>query len=169
MVERPIDSAMGVDANGTQLRTALKRYIARRVPASDVDDLLQDVFCNLIKARTKSPIDNIRAYVFKIASNLVSARGRTTQWHDQFDEDIHRIEDHAIFPADQILISQEELQAVMDNIMTLPTRTRDVFILHRFEDMTYGDIARHLDISTSAVEKHMIKALRILSQAAEAR
>ena len=54
----------------------------------------------------------------------------------------------------------------LEDIMALPERTRDVFLLHRFEEMTYSDISQHFGISLSAVEKHMIKALRLLSRAA---
>ena len=39
-----------------------------------------------------------------------------------------------------------------------------MFSLSRFEDMSYAEIAQHLDISVKAVEKHMGKALRIMRQ-----
>ena len=42
----------------------------------------------------------------------------------------------------------------------LPERTRVVFLLHRFEELKYAEIARRLEISVSSVEKHMMEAMR---------
>jgi RNA polymerase sigma-70 factor (ECF subfamily) len=47
-------------------------------------------------------------------------------------------------------------------IRALPPRTRDAFLLHRFEDQTYGQIAKRLGVSVSMVEKHIAEALRQL-------
>ena len=57
----------------------------------------------------------------------------------------------------------------MQDILALPERTRDVFMLHRFEQMSYPEIARAFGISVSAVEKHIIKALRRLTEASNGR
>jgi RNA polymerase sigma-70 factor (ECF subfamily) len=39
-----------------------------------------------------------------------------------------------------------------------------VFLLHRFEGLSYSEIARRLGVSRSAVEKHMMHALQMLSE-----
>ena len=44
----------------------------------------------------------------------------------------------------------------------MPERTRDIFVLHRFENISYGEIAMRMNISVSAVEKHIMKALKLL-------
>jgi RNA polymerase sigma-70 factor (ECF subfamily) len=59
-------------------------------------------------------------------------------------------------------LDREALQVVVSAIEGLPTRTRDVFVLHRFEEMTCSGIAEQLGMSISAVEKHIMKALRAL-------
>ena len=169
MAERPVDDIAKMAPEAVRLRMALRRYVARKVPAGDVDDLLQDVFLNLAKSQPQTSIGNLTAYVFRIASNLVLARGRKPSWQSCPDDAALDVPDDTAFPPDRILASQEELRAVMQDIMGLPQRTRDVFLLHRFEDMTYAEIAEHFDISLSAVEKHMIKALRLLSRAASTR
>ena len=166
MAERPVDNIAKMAPEAVRLRMALRRYVARKVPAGDVDDLLQDVFLNLAKSQPQTSIENITAYVFRIAANLVLARGRRPQWRYVPEDVLTDMPDGGAFRPDRILESQEELRAVMQDIMALPERTRDVFLLHRFEEMTYSDISQHFGISLSAVEKHMIKALRLLSRAA---
>ncbi len=44
----------------------------------------------------------------------------------------------------------------------LPPRTRDAFLLNRFEGQTYSQIAKRLGVSVSMVEKHIAEALRQL-------
>jgi RNA polymerase sigma factor (sigma-70 family) len=63
---------------------------------------------------------------------------------------------------ERVLLDREALETVVDAIAALPPRTREVFVLHRFEEMTCNGIAEQLGISVSAVEKHIMKALREL-------
>lgn len=55
---------------------------------------------------------------------------------------------------------REQIRIVMDH---LPARSREVFILSRFKGMKNKEIADMLKISTTAVEKHIAKALRSFS------
>lgn len=169
MAEKPVENIAKIAPEAIKLRAALRRYVARKVPAGDVDDVLQDVFLNLAKSQSQTSIGNMTAYVFRIASNLVLARGRKPQWLYASEDILAEMPDHEALRPDRVVESQEELRTVMQDIMALPERTRDVFLLHRFEEMTYFEIAQHFDISLSAVEKHMIKALRLLSSAARTR
>jgi RNA polymerase sigma-70 factor (ECF subfamily) len=59
-------------------------------------------------------------------------------------------------------LDREALDVIVAAISDLPTRTRDVFVLHRFEEMTCNTIAAEFGMSVSAVEKHIMKALRFL-------
>ena len=54
---------------------------------------------------------------------------------------------------------------VADAIKNLPPRTKAVFTLIRFDEMTYQEASEALDISNKAVEKEMMKALRLLREA----
>jgi RNA polymerase sigma-70 factor (ECF subfamily) len=59
-------------------------------------------------------------------------------------------------------LDREALERVVEAIAGLPPRTREVFVLHRFEEITGARIAEQLGISESAVEKHIMKALKAL-------
>ena len=56
---------------------------------------------------------------------------------------------------------QEQVNIVID---TLPTRCREVFIMSRFDKKKNREIAEALSISTTAVEKHIAKALTTFSK-----
>jgi RNA polymerase sigma-70 factor, ECF subfamily len=56
-----------------------------------------------------------------------------------------------------------DLQRAIDQaILSLPARTRAVFVLVRMEEMSYDQASASLNISNKAVEKEMMKALRLL-------
>lgn len=52
-------------------------------------------------------------------------------------------------------------------IACLPKRTRDVFLMHRFDDLGYDRIAHRLGISEKAVEREMVRALCAIRKARE--
>jgi RNA polymerase sigma-70 factor, ECF subfamily len=59
--------------------------------------------------------------------------------------------------------SSDELSLHIDKaVNNLPIRTKAVFTLIRFEEMSYKEVADSLDISLKAVEKEMMKALKLL-------
>lgn len=41
----------------------------------------------------------------------------------------------------------------------LEPRTREIFLAHRIDELTYGEIARRTGLSVEAVERHMAKAI----------
>lgn len=52
-------------------------------------------------------------------------------------------------------------------IARLPKRTRDVFLMHRFDDLRYDRIAHRLGITEKAVEREIARTLRAIRKARE--
>lgn len=65
---------------------------------------------------------------------------------------------------DQPHLHRELLEQVHHAIEILPVRTRAVFVLVRNEDMSHKEVALYMNISTKAVEKEMMKALKLLRE-----
>lgn len=59
----------------------------------------------------------------------------------------------------------QRLKRVLGTIESMPSRRREVFLMHRVDEMTYPQIAKRIGISVKAVEKHMHLAMRQLSDA----
>lgn len=58
----------------------------------------------------------------------------------------------------------DELQHSIDRALdTLPQRTADIFRMSRYESLKNREIAQQLGISTTAVEKHISKALKTIA------
>jgi RNA polymerase sigma factor (sigma-70 family) len=156
-----------LDTLARRYRAALTRFFERRAPAlrGEAEDLTQEVFERLAKRETGEEIGNVESYLFRTASNVLIDRTRRRKTHRaddhvQYEDELHAVED---FAPDRVLIGREEVERVIRAIEDLPERTRIAFALHRFEELKYAEIAFRLGVSISAVEKHIIKALRHIS------
>jgi RNA polymerase sigma factor (sigma-70 family) len=148
-----------------QYGPGLRRFFRRRVGAAETEDMVQDVFLAM-SARQGAPVDNVEGYLFRIASNLV-ARRQGREAHRPAIEAM--LEAPEGFSPERILMSKQEAAQVLAAIRDLPPRTREAFIFHRFEEMTYPEIARRLGISVSAVKQLIARAIRQVSEDRRAR
>ncbi len=154
------------------VRSWLTRYFRRRVQnVAEIEDMVQDVFTRMVARDSTEPVEHLGGYVLKTATSVLTdwIRRRSSHaasQHVAFEPDLHGEED--IGP-DRILGGKEELQVATLVLLQLPERTRTVFVLRRLEGWKFQDIAAHLGISVSAVEKHMVKAVAQLSTGMEKR
>jgi RNA polymerase sigma factor (sigma-70 family) len=143
---------------------ALRRYFRRRAASTEVDDLTQEVFLNMHSRRSQVRIDNLQGYLFSVAAHVLS-RHRTRRafegisWLTANDR---RLDGPQAPSAEDEIASRERLQRLITTLEELPPRARSAFLLHRFEDMSYEAIARQMNISISAIEKHIMSALKVL-------
>jgi len=145
-----------------RFRPALHRYFQRRrVPEKDIDDAVQEVFVRLSRRDGLASIAKMEGYLFETAASVAidqvrRARTRHRDAHETYDDRLHALED---FSPDALLEGQESVALLVNALLELPERTRNVFVLSRLEHMRHADIARQLGISVSAVEKHALKAM----------
>ena len=65
---------------------------------------------------------------------------------------------------DEVITARARLERVKEGLAKLTPRTREVFLMHRIEEMKYREIAQALGISQSAVEKHIARAALFLAE-----
>jgi RNA polymerase sigma factor (sigma-70 family) len=154
------------------VRSWLTRYFRRRVQDfAEIEDMIQDVFTRVVSRDSPEPIEHLGGYISKIASSVLADRARHRLSHGaghhvEFDSELHGEDE--IDPS-RVVGGQEDLHAATAALLSLPERTRTVFVLRRLEGQKYGDIAKHLGISVSAVEKHMVRAIERLTLEMERR
>ena len=154
------------------IRRWLTGYFRRRLRNDDeVEDLVQDVFARIVARDSEAPVEHLGGYVARTAASVLADRARRrssrhAESHVEFDADWHA--DEEIDP-ERVLSGKEDLHAATAVLLSLPARTRAVFVLRRLEGYRHGEIAHHLGISVSAVEKHMVRAIRHLSTEMEKR
>ena len=57
-------------------RRQLLAFIARRAPADEAEDILQEVFLRFVQADAASPIEQVAAWLFRTARNRIIDRLR---------------------------------------------------------------------------------------------
>jgi RNA polymerase sigma factor (sigma-70 family) len=148
------------------VRSWLTRYFRRRIQDyAEIEDMVQDVFTRMVARQGPEPVEHLGGYVMKTASSVLADRARRSASHGAglhvaLDTDLHGEDE--IDPS-RIIGSRQDLQAATAALLELPERTRNVFILRRLEGWAFREIAHHLGISVSAVEKHMVRAIEHLS------
>ncbi|WP_343528016.1 RNA polymerase sigma factor [Sphingomonas sp.] len=146
---------------------ALRKWFGRRLPnPADIDDAVQDVWIRAHSHLASGHVISAQAYLFQTAQSVLQDRARRAStrqqaFHETLEDHHHPVE--GITP-DRVLLGKDEVARIAGRLAELPERRRDIFILHRFEGMSYGEIAKAHAISVSAVEKHIMKALRFLME-----
>lgn len=145
-----------------EYQSVLIRWLARLVRCEETAaDLAQESYLRVAGAAGEQVIRHPRAFLFRTARNLAldhlrkmrTRRGTTEPLDEAVDlPSLHPSAERALLDRQRVALFRQVLEA-------LPPRCREVFLLHRVHHFTYGDIARRLSISESAVEKHIMRAL----------
>jgi RNA polymerase sigma-70 factor (ECF subfamily) len=131
----------------------------------DAEDLLQSAYVRMEDYRAQQSVDNPRAFLVQTAVNISIDQHRREKVRGSTGgtEDWDQAADEAPLP-DEVLEARERLLRVNEGLDKLPTRTREILLMHRLDGMTYREIAAHYRISPSAVEKHISRAMLFLAQ-----
>lgn len=144
----------------------LMSYFRRRVHnEAEAEDLTQDVLLRVIGRAKPEEIDNAEAFLFRTAANLLRDRARRHRTRViNYSELVERHKAIEVLSPERVVQARQSLQTVWSALEDLGERTRDIFLLHRLENMKYREIADLYGVSQSAVEKHMIKALAYIAK-----
>ena len=147
----------------------LRRYFRKRAPAHEVDDLVQNFFLKMQARSAAEPVADIERYLFRIAATVLIDGHREDPLHLRRHEALHEgIEPIDALSPERILLGAEALDRIMAVLQALPPRTSEAFILHRFEEMTYREIARRMGVSVRTVEHFVSRAMRRIYASLEA-
>lgn len=160
-----------IEALSAELRPSLLRWFSRKVSSrAEVEDLVQDVFLRLVKKPGfDGTLPTAKAYILETAKNahIDWLRRRRVRECDSHGELENEQPADADFSPERVLIGRERLAEATAALLELPERTRVIFVLRRIEGLKCKDVARRLNISVSAVEKHMARAMAHLMKRVE--
>ena len=177
-VQLMLDVKAGDDASFDLLlqkyRTPLVNFLYRMVrDTATAEDLAQEVFLRVYRARKQySPSAKFTTWLFRIATNLALNSMRDNR-HRQKDVSIDAPtspdEDAAPMqlPApemriDEHMMERDRADFIRGVIAALPEKQRVAVLLHKYEEMDYGEIARILDCSESALKSLLFRAYETL-------
>lgn len=130
------------------------------------EDIVSEIFCRFWTDQTYNVINtSYRAYLFKAvrfsAYNYI--KWELSKKRNETDFEI-ALENIRSFDAGETLLFDELSTEISTIIENLPTQCKRVFMLSRFENKKYAEIAATLNISVKMVEAHVSKALQILRE-----
>ena len=153
-------------------------YVFRMVHNRHVaEELTQEVFMALVKNGARyRPTAKFTTYLYAIASNIVSkewARQKrrpkffslSAWWTGADDDDTPELHEHLGDDRANVLAAFQQgevSEAVNAALRHLPEHQREVFVLRRFQDLPYAEIAEILDVPIGTVKSRVVRAERAL-------
>jgi RNA polymerase sigma factor (sigma-70 family) len=144
-------------------RSRLRNFIRKRVPnEADVEDLLQDVFYELVEAnRLLMPIEHVTGWLFRVARNRITDLWRKKK-PESFSDAAVEDEDGELLQIEDLLPSPdagpealfvrsvllEELEFALDE---LPEEQREIFVAHELEGRSFKELSAESGVSVNTL------------------
>lgn len=144
-------------------RAALQTFFLRRIRSkADASDLAQEVYVRMLRIRDQDAIRNPVHYLFTVANNLVkehAALDRRLAAGIDIDEapDHERLETLPAFDVD--LDTAQRVARLGVVLKQLRPKCRAAVELRYTHGLPFGEIARHLKVSTPMAKKYVAQAL----------
>ena len=144
-------------------RSRLRNFIRKRVPnPADVEDLLQDVFYELVEAnRLLMPIEHVTGWLFQVARNRITdlfRKKRTETFSEAAIEgeggELLQVEDLLPSPdagPDALYVRRLLLDELEHALEELPDEQRDVFVAHEFEGRGFKELSQESGVSINTL------------------
>jgi RNA polymerase sigma-70 factor (ECF subfamily) len=150
--------------------------VARRLVGSreEAEDLVQETYARAFRSwRSYTPGTNMRAWLFRILTNLNLDRGRKIQRTPDMqplEESDYYLANKLASAAGEDVLEQEQVDArlsqdsVVSALSSIPPQFRDVVVLVDIGDFTYADAAQILDVPIGTVMSRLHRGRRALKQ-----
>ena len=152
----------GFQKHYLRLMQLLKR---RGRTTADAEDIIQEAFLKLETYCRSHEDKDTEAFLVRAALNLsIDAHRRGQRSHvvsSAIDDLVVR--DPNPLP-DEVVAARQRLDQLRAGLETLTPRAREAFLLHRLDGYSYEQIAAQLEISVSAVEKNIGRAMFQLNE-----
>ncbi|SIT25049.1 RNA polymerase sigma-70 factor, ECF subfamily [Chryseobacterium ureilyticum] len=134
----------------------VKKYIQKE---EDTEDIVQDIFIHVWRHMDKTDQTPPESIIFKTCKQEVSKFYRRNKLLFTFSEEEILIEEEEVFDED---LYKEQISKVERLLNEFPQKTRDLFIQHKIENISYSQLAKENNLSKTAVSKQVNKILSFL-------
>ena len=137
-------------------------YARRFVELEDAEEIVQDIMLWLYTNKDffviKSSLDS---YIFKMIYNRSLNKISQKEVKKRADTFFYENSQSELYDIDAYQI-EELTQKIYEAIGQLPEKYQEAFVMHRFKDMSYKEIALQLNVSTKTIDYRIQQALKIL-------
>jgi RNA polymerase sigma factor (sigma-70 family) len=144
-------------------RSRLRNFIRKRVPnEADVEDLLQEVFYELLEAnRLLMPIEYVTGWLFRVARNRITdlfRKKRPENFTDAavMDEDGELLQIEDLLPSldagpEALYVRNVLLDELELALRELPGAQREVFIAHELEGRSFKELSAESGVNVNTL------------------
>jgi RNA polymerase sigma factor (sigma-70 family) len=142
-------------------KSRLRRFIRRRVPnESDVEDLIQEVFFELVRAhRLLQPIDSAVGWLYGAARNRIADLFRKEHSEgvpELSDEDGAPLTIVDLLPSpgagpDAVYLRNLLFDELAKALAELPAEQRLVFVAHEFDGISFAELAAETGVNLNTL------------------
>lgn len=139
-------------------------YCHKFVSLEDSEEIVQDTLLWLWENREKLYVEkNLSSYLFKSVYNRALNKIASTDCRNKvnklyFEYMQETLQNKGYYQTDELI------DKVRESIAKLPESYRQAFMLHRFEGMTYKEIAEQLGVSSKTVDYRIQQSLKLLKE-----
>lgn len=142
----------------------LYRYCLRMTGEPDVaQDVAQEAFVRLVRDDVQGPVPALKAWLFRVASNLVRDRYRVSENRRRLLE-VHPVAPEPAPDALRTLERDEAVARVRKVLAGMPERDRTLLLM-REEGFSYGEIADEIGVKASSIGTLLARAQRRFADA----
>lgn len=140
----------------------IRAWLHARFPSiGDVDDLIQETYLRVLRARNAGKLEHPKAYLFATARNAALDRFRRNQvvsferLADVSDSSVLVDATHASDASQR----EQDLDVLAAAIRGLPERCREILVLRKYHGLSHREIADRLGISPHTVNAQITVAM----------
>jgi RNA polymerase sigma-70 factor (ECF subfamily) len=141
---------------------AVRGYLRNQFPSIDADDVLQESYLKILRAKAATGIISIKAYFFSVARNTARTLFRRRQIYSRTD--VNELPDSLVLDeahdAAETANSHLRLELVIEAIDRLPLRCRQIVSLAVLEGQLSAEIATRLGLSESTVRVQLARGVK---------
>ena len=126
------------------------------------EELAQELFVMLWQKRATLRIINVPAFLGVSLKNLMIDYIRRHIQEEHYLDQLRLFFPTDVFSTSEAVQLNELSEALQQALAQLPDKTREIFVLSRFEQLTIREIAQRLNLTEKAIEYHLARSTTFL-------
>ena len=142
-------------------RELLRFLSARLGDRHAAADVAHDAYLRVLERSSQAQIEHPKAFLYRTALNLAVDEHRRSRVRRAEPLEVLDDEEGLASPSPQTVVDQgQRLDNLQRALAELPAICRSSFLLRKLDGLSHSQIAEHLNISRSLVEKHIVNAMK---------
>ncbi len=139
---------------------SLLRFVTARLHSrQEAKEIAQEAYVRLLSLDQSNTVSYLRAYLFRIAANLVNDRLKQRERRANL-RNIVFFEDGGSSPSPEtILNAYDDLTIIQQAILDLPPKCRKAFLLHKVHELSIDATAQQMALSSRMIRLYIARAV----------